>query len=91
MKEGYGEVKRNTGGWYDSDNGQWVSAIISGMTCQHWQCQEWDGDTPIAPLLILFDRGRFSVRMCPKCNREYGIVTPRSIDAKTGKRIYDPL
>ncbi len=90
MKEGYGEITRGTGGWYDDD--RWVSAGVPKV-CQHWGCQEWDGDTPTAPLLRVHRRaspaepGEVAVRKCPRCGREYGIVTPRRIE--NGRAIYD--
>lgn len=69
-----------------------MSILPPKPTCMRWTCQEWEGDTPVAPLLVICRRTpRKAVMLCPKCGCEYGIITPRRVDEKTGIAEYDPL
>jgi hypothetical protein len=57
-------------GWvvagYSPDNGQ---ALVATECCTAFDCQGWDGDTPVAPKLVRNARG---FRVCPKCGGSYG-------------------
>jgi len=51
---------------YSPDNGQ---ALTTQSVCTKWQCQKWDGDTPIFPKLVANERG---FRICPVCGCSWG-------------------
>lgn len=50
----------------DDCEDQGFSNIEQG--CLRWECQTWDGDTPVHPKLFKNDRGFWT---CPKCGGNY--------------------
>lgn len=49
------------------DNGQGITERVD--FCTRWECQCWDGDQAVAPILVRCARG---FRICSVCGCSYG-------------------
>ena len=52
---------------YSPDNGQGITEMPE--VCQLFDCQKWEGETPVAPVLVVNADG---FKVCPRCKASYG-------------------